>query len=305
VTEQQLTIPTRGRFAPSPSGPLHFGSLVSAVGSYLQARQHGGRWLLRIEDHDRPREVPGAAQRIIASLRAHGFEWDAPLIYQSQRAELYETALHRLRAAGLLYSCRCSRRQLRQSARSGAGGPIYPGTCRALNLPDDDAALRLRVAGEIAFDDALQGSFTQDLPAELGDIVLRRRDGCYAYQLAVVVDDAQQGITEVVRGADLLDNTPRQIYLQRCLGLPTPRYLHLPVANNAAGEKLSKQTFARALDDSDPLPALRLAWAFLGQPELRAGSVDAFWRAALRDWCCQRLPRLRALPAPAPDNPGG
>ena len=293
-----------GRFAPSPSGPLHFGSLIAAMGSYLQARRCAGRWLLRMEDHDRPREVPGAARRIIASLRAHGFEWDGPVLCQSQRGEGYERALRHLQSAGLVYNCRCSRRQLRDSARHASCGPIYPGTCRQLDLPDGDAALRLRVAGEIAFDDALLGRYSQDLSAELGDFVLRRRDGCYAYQLAVVVDDALQGVTEVVRGADLLDNTPRQIYLQRCLGLPTPRYLHLPVANNAAGEKLSKQTFAPALDDADPLPALRRAWAFLGQGELRVGSIDAFWRAALRDWRCERLPRARSLPAPRQDSAG-
>ena len=230
----------RGRFAPSPTGPLHFGSLVAAVGSYLDARAHGGEWLLRMEDVDTPRNVPGAAAGILATLEAYGFEWDGPVLWQSRRFEAYAAALERLIAAGLAYGCTCSRKEIADSGSHPAidGGLAYPGTCRdGLPAGRTARAWRLRVNDEpLAFVDRLQGRVLQHLESDVGDFVLRRADGLFAYQLAVAVDDEFQVISDVVRGADLLASTPRQIWLQRCLGYATPRYAHLPVASNAAGE---------------------------------------------------------------------
>lgn len=250
-----------GRFAPSPTGPLHFGSLLAAVGSYCDARAAGGRWLVRIEDTDPPRAMPGASDLILRQLEAYGLEWDGPVLYQGQRGAAYEAALTRLQAQGDLFWCRCSRAVLAQP-----GASAYPGTCRAFTTPRANAAIRLRVPpGIIRFDDAVFGPQAEDVAATVGDFVLRRRDGLYSYQLAVVVDDAEQEVTRVVRGADLLDNTARQIVLQQRLQLPSPGYLHLPLAVHADGSKLSKQTHATAL----PMPAdpalLRQALAHLGQ----------------------------------------
>ncbi|HEX5306094.1 MAG TPA: tRNA glutamyl-Q(34) synthetase GluQRS [Dyella sp.] len=253
----------RGRFAPSPTGSLHFGSLVAAVGSWLCARHAGGRWLVRMEDIDPPREVPGSAEAILAALPAFGLVADEPALFQSQRQAAYDAAFEQLRAGGHLFRCGCSR-----SALAEAGGLHRDGRCVAAADPDRPAAWRLRVPDvDIAFDDGLQGAQRQNLREAVGDFVIRRADGLYSYQLACVVDDAFQGITEVVRGADLLDSTPRQIHLQRCLGLPTPRYLHLPLVLDAEGRKLSKSSLATAIDPADPLPALRRALAFLGVPE--------------------------------------
>jgi glutamyl-Q tRNA(Asp) synthetase len=238
--------PYRGRFAPSPTGPLHSGSLLAAAGSYLQARARGGAWLLRIEDLDRPRDVPGAADQILRTLEQFGFEWDGPVVRQSDRLDLYGAALERLAAAGLVYPCSCTRQDL---ARAPAAVPAkeseesyYPGTCRAgpqrTGVP---MALRFRVAaGEIEFADGLQGHCRQNVATTIGDFVVRRKDGLFAYQLAVVVDDAEQGITEVVRGCDLLSSTPRQLLLQDALGLVRPRHLHLPLLVEADGRKLAK-----------------------------------------------------------------
>ncbi len=239
-----------GRFAPSPTGPLHFGSLLAAVASYLDARRAGGRWLVRIEDIDPPREQPGAAQDIVAALEAYGFEWDGPVQYQSASAGAHRDALDALQAAGRLYRCGCSRRDL-ADARRGPLGIIYPGTCR--NSPAaGEAALRVRTSDEpVEFVDRLQGLQSMRLESESGDFVVLRRDGLVAYQLAVVVDDHLQGITDVVRGIDLMDSTPRQIWLQRCLGYPLPRYAHIPVAVHADGSKLSKLTGAAALPVDD------------------------------------------------------
>ncbi|EKE17024.1 MAG: hypothetical protein ACD_10C00660G0001, partial [uncultured bacterium] len=242
----------RGRFAPSPTGPLHSGSLVAAVGSYLDARTQGGEWLLRLEDVDTSRNVPGAAEQILATLEAFGFEWDGPVLWQSQRLEAYAEALAYLQAAGLVYGCACSRKEIADSASRPAidGGLAYPGTCRN-GLPDGRLvrAWRLRVNDlPLVFVDRLQGQIVQQLASDVGDFVLRRADGLFAYQLAVAVDDDFQGISDIVRGADLLASTPRQIWLQRCLGFAEPRYAHLPVASNGVGEKLSKQTRAPALD---------------------------------------------------------
>lgn len=293
-----------GRFAPSPTGPLHFGSLVAALASCLQARRRGGRWLVRIEDLDPPREVPGAADAILRALEHYGFAWDGPVLYQSRRGEAYAAALEQLSAVGLTYPCSCSRREIALAARSGVAGPIYPGTCRSGHRRRKRGlAIRLRTEGVCTgFDDGHFGRHDLDLERAVGDFVIRRADGLFAYQLAVVVDDAAQGMTEVVRGADLLDLTPAQLHLQRLLGLPTPAYLHHPVAVGPDGIKLSKQTGARALDAADPRPDLLAALAFLGQAppaELAAGSLDDLWHWALAGWEPARMPRQRTAPAPA------
>jgi glutamyl-Q tRNA(Asp) synthetase len=295
----------RGRFAPSPTGPLHFGSLVAALASHADARAQRGRWLLRIEDVDEPRAQPDSESDIVATLARYGFAWDEPILRQSDRTARYAGALSRLTGRGLAYPCACSRRDL-QSAALGAGGEhVYPGTCRDGIAPSRSArsarAWRVRVGDAVvAFDDRLQGAQTQDLARDVGDFVVRRADGLFAYQLAVVVDDAEQSITDIVRGADLLASTPRQIHLQRLLGLPQPSYLHVPVALNGAGDKLSKQTRAAPLPD-DPLPTLAAAWAFLDQPlpMSAARSVAEFWQFASRAWTPRRLPPVAMLPAPA------
>lgn len=296
----------RGRFAPSPTGPLHFGSLVAAVGSYLDARTQGGEWLLRMEDVDRPRNVPGAAEQIVNTLEAYGFAWDGPVLWQSERDAAYEAALDALRRAGLAYPCACSRKEIADSARRPAvdGGLAYPGTCRE-GLPPGrpERAWRLRVDGsETAFVDRLQGRLAQSLERDVGDFVLRRADGLFAYQLAVVVDDAAQGITDIVRGADLLASTPRQIWLQQCLGYPTPRYAHLPVAANAAGEKLSKQTLAPALAADCAAGELVRALCFLGQAvpaELARARPADVWAWAFEHWSFAAIPRQRSISLPA------
>jgi glutamyl-Q tRNA(Asp) synthetase len=268
-----------GRFAPSPTGPLHFGSLVAALASWLDARRHGGRWLVRIEDLDPPREVPGAANAILRALEAFALHWDGPVLYQSARHEAYQAVLEHLRREGHAYNCGCTRREIAASGGPGLDGPVYPGTCRdGLPAGRRPRAVRLRTApGTIEFPDRAQGRVRQDVAREVGDFVIRRADGLFAYQLAVVVDDAHQGITHVVRGADLLDSTPRQILLQRLLGLPTPAYLHHPLVMTPQGEKLSKQTHAPPVDDRDPVPALIRALGFLGErvPECDdAGSAE-------------------------------
>lgn len=293
----------RGRFAPSPTGPLHFGSLVAAVGSYLEARTRGGDWLVRMEDLDPPRIVPGAADDILRALEACGMLWDGTVVRQSARHDAYHAALHRLRDRGLVYPCACSRREIADSALTGVEGPVYPGTCRGGIAGDRSArALRLDTRGAvIAFDDALQGRITSALEREFGDFVLYRSDGVYAYQLAVVVDDADEGVTDIVRGADLLGSTPRQVYLQGLLDLPQPRYAHLPVVVNAAGEKLSKQSFAAPLDAARPLPAIVAALNFLGQHPPRAfarATIRELWDWALKNWKLERVPRIASASAP-------
>ncbi len=276
----------RGRFAPSPTGPLHVGSLVAALASWLDARAHGGTWLVRIEDLDPPRTVAGAAEDIVATLCAFGLESDEPIVRQGQRGARYEAALAVLQSSGLVYGCACSRRDSEEiAAQSGLTAGVYPGTCRAGTHGRPVRALRVRVPAEVvAFDDRAYGRFAQALEREVGDFVVRRADGLWAYQLAVAVDDAAQGITDIVRGADLLDNTPRQIFLQRALRLPTPRYLHVPIVTNAAGEKLSKQTGAAALDRADVLGALERAWRHLGFPRIGADTRAAFLARATELW---------------------
>jgi glutamyl-Q tRNA(Asp) synthetase len=292
----------RGRFAPSPTGPLHFGSLIAALGSYLEARTRAGEWLVRIEDLDTPRVVPGATGEILHALEACGMHWDGAIAYQSSRADAYHAAVHALRQRGMVYPCACSRREIADSALSGIEGPVYPGSCRAGMLLDRKArALRVRTDGtRIEFADLLQGTMTQDVAACVGDFVLYRADGVYAYQLAVVVDDAEQGITDIVRGADLLDSTPRQIHVQRLLGLPQPRYLHLPVAVNGSGEKLSKQTRAAPIDCVRPAAALVAALRFLDQDpphRLSAATARDALDWALENWRLDRVPRVRVRPA--------
>ncbi|MCW9057601.1 MAG: tRNA glutamyl-Q(34) synthetase GluQRS [Gammaproteobacteria bacterium] len=290
----------RGRFAPSPTGPLHFGSLVAAVGSYLDARRQGGEWLLRMEDLDPPREQPGAADQILRTLEAYGFEWDGPVWYQSQRSEAYLAALEILRDAGLVFDCACTRRELRDLAPAGIDGPLYPGTCRN-GLPPGRAprAVRMRVAPhKIGIEDRLRGRISQQLDTQVGDFILRRADGLFSYQLAVVVDDGAQGITDVVRGSDLLDSTPRQVYLQQRLGLTTPTYLHLPVATNPAGEKLSKQTHAEAIPADGDVELLCRTLRFLGQEvpaDLAGADPTDFWEWAIRHWDTARIPACRTL----------
>lgn len=293
----------RGRFAPSPTGPLHFGSLIAAVGSYLEAITRGGEWLVRIEDLDPPRVVPGAVSDILHALEACGMQWDGPIVYQSTREDAYHAALHELRQRGRIYPCACSRREIADSAVSGIEGHVYPGTCRAGLPPGKTArALRLDTRGaRVDFSDALQGHIGQEIETDVGDFVVYRADRIFAYQLAVVIDDAEQGVTDIVRGADLLDSTPRQIFLQHLLEFPAVRYMHLPVAVNEQGEKLSKQTRAPPIDPDHPAPALTAALRFLGQdpaPGLAAASPGDVWQWATANWQVEHIPRSRHAPSP-------
>ncbi len=290
-----------GRFAPSPTGPLHFGSLVAAVGSYLEARTHGGHWLLRIEDVDTPRTVPGAADAIIATLARFGFEWDGGVVWQSSRFDAYVAALEALKAGGAVFPCACTRREMADSALARDGSRRYPGTCRdGLPAGRSARAWRVRAEGIIRFEDAIQGPQREDLAVDVGDYVALRADGLFAYQLAVVVDDAEAGVSHVVRGADLLDSTGRQVHLQALLGVPTPAYAHLPVATNAAGEKLSKQTLAQAIDGHPPAHALVAALRFLGQDPpapLGRAPLAEVWAWAHAAWRLAAVPRRRQAEA--------
>ncbi len=351
----------RGRFAPSPTGPLHFGSLLAAVGSYLDAKHHHGTWLVRMEDLDTPRCVTSAADDILRTLGAFGLHSDEPVIYQSQRTAAYEEALHKLQASGAAYPCCCTRKEIADSVLNGIEGPVYPGTCRhGIPAGREGRAWRVRTDctllppcrgitsdlagvvcqpsrmassstkagigveqwdntastpsltlplqrggdivddGVIQFDDALQGRISQNLEKEIGDFVVKRADGLFAYQLAVVVDDAFQDITHIVRGADLLDSTPRQIYLQRLLGLRIPQYLHLPVAVNESGEKLSKQTLAAPVDETHPVKTLLRVLDFLQQhppAELLGCDVKVLLEWATANWDATKMRGIRTLPA--------
>ena len=294
-----------GRFAPSPTGPLHFGSLLAAAGSWLDARAAGGRWLLRIEDIDPPRESPGAADEILRTLEAFALHWDGPVLYQSRRRDAFDAALTALVEAGWVYPCGCSRKDV-AAANAALGRPgahTYPGTCRSPGrAPRRSRVLRVRTTPEVlGMHDRLQGDFHQQLEREVGDFVVRRREGYIAYQLAVVVDDAAQGVTDVVRGVDLLDSTPRQLWLQQLLGLPAPRYMHLPVIALPGGEKLSKQTGAEALD---PRRAGALAWRVLQclaqapPAELEGAPPGELWTWAAAHWRPQHLAGSRSIPLP-------
>lgn len=293
-----------GRFAPSPTGPLHFGSLIAAVGGCLEARVHRGRWLLRIDDLDPPREQPGAAAEILRTLEHFGFEWDGPVVYQSRRQAAYEEALAQLASAGHTYPCTCSRKEIAETGSPGAYGAVYPGTCRdrdpATNRRKNaPVSTRVRVPNRrICLQDRIQGEYCQNLAVDIGDFVLRRRDDLYGYHLAVAVDDAWQDITHTVRGVDLLDSTPRQLYLQVLLGLPSPAYAHLPVAVNRDGQKLSKQTFARPLSRDRVNRQLWRALQFLGQQppgELEKATVAGLWEWAKIHWSIDNVPRIAKI----------
>jgi len=280
--------PYRGRFAPSPTGPLHFGSLLAALGSWLLARHAGGEWLVRVEDLYPPREVPGAAAEQLRTLAAFGLEPDGPVLWQSSRGVAYQAALDRLLASGQAFACHCSRTAL------AAGGGIHRRCVPGAERPDPAIRLRVPDGSRIAFRDAIQGPVEQDVSAAVGDFVLRRADGPWAYQLAVVVDDADQGVTDVVRGADLVDNTARQILLQRALGLPTVRYLHTPVVLGADGEKLPKQNGAAPIDPGTPAAAvatLAAAARVLGLPDTNATSPAEALVGWIEPWRALYNPR--------------
>ncbi|MCK4951725.1 MAG: tRNA glutamyl-Q(34) synthetase GluQRS [Gammaproteobacteria bacterium] len=303
----------RGRFAPSPTGPLHFGSLIAAVGSYLQARSQQGTWLVRIEDLDPPREIPGATSSILTALEAYGLLWDEDVTYQSTRISLYADAIHQLTSAKHTYPCTCSRKDIQESHQNqnlsqqsnstnneSKSNAIYPRTCRSTpantNKPH---AIRLKTDNQpISFEDKIQGRFEQRLERKVGDFVILRSDGLFSYQIAVVVDDAEQKITEVVRGSDLLNNTPRQLYLQQLLNLETPNYIHLPIVVNQQGEKLSKQTFAEALDLTNPVATLWRTLDFLGQQppdELQEADLSSFWGWAIQHWDTEKISRVPSI----------
>jgi glutamyl-Q tRNA(Asp) synthetase len=295
-----------GRFAPSPTGPLHFGSLVAAVASYCEAKANSGKWLLRMDDLDKPREMTGAATNILHTLEGFGFEWDGELLYQSQRAEAYEEALDKLRSKNVIYPCTCSRKEIADSStKVGIEGKIYPKTC-LMHPPKTSihAAYRVITNDKLTiFHDEIQGKIHQNLAHDIGDFVLKRADGLFAYQLAVVVDDAVQGVTHVVRGADLLDSTPRQIYLQQLLEFSTPSYAHVPIAVNLQGEKLSKQTLAEPISKSLAGPLLVSALHYLGQnppPEMQNATLDKnhiaeVWRWALENWSLAKISHQRTI----------
>lgn len=282
-----------GRFAPTPSGYLHFGSLVAALASYLDARSVGGKWLMRMEDLDPPREVPGAQAGILQTLEAYGFEWDGELVKQSDRHEAYQAIIHRWFNQGLAYACTCSRKQL-----EGYNG-IYPGFCRNAGHSPEDAAIRIRVPElEYHFEDRVQGEFRQHLGRDAGDFIIRRRDGFYAYQLAVVLDDGWQGVTDVVRGADLLDSTPRQLYLQELLGLPQPRYLHVPLITQPDGHKLGKSYRSPPLPPGQATPLLLRGLRALGQKtpaELDNARPREVLDWAIAHWDANSIPHLGAI----------
>jgi glutamyl-Q tRNA(Asp) synthetase len=289
----------QGRFAPSPTGPLHFGSLIAATGSYLQARHQQGYWRLRIEDIDPPREVTGASEAIIRILEAYGFEWDGEIIYQSERLDIYQEHLQQLINNKLVFPCTCSRKEIIALQKKNHSG-VYPGTCRNKTRLSKTRHTHRVIArqGQIHFNDFIQGPQSFSLENEIGDFVIKRADGLFSYQLAVAIDDAITGVTEVVRGSDLLDSTPRQIYLQQLLGLKTPRYLHLPVATNAQGQKLSKQTFAEPLTEHNRVEVLCEVLKILGQQpeaELISASLRELWQWAINNWDINRVPKTRSF----------
>ena len=282
-----------GRFAPTPSGYLHFGSLVAALASYLDTRSAGGKWLMRMEDLDPPREVPGAQAGILKTLEAYGFEWDGEVVRQSDRHHAYQDIINRWFSHGLAYACTCSRKQLENY------NGIYPGFCRDAGHSPDNAAIRIRVPElEYRFEDRVQGEFRQHLGRDSGDFIIRRRDGFYAYQLAVVLDDGWQGVTDIVRGADLLDSTPRQLYLQELLGLPQPRYLHVPLITQPDGHKLGKSYRSPPLPSDQATALLLRGLRALGQwvpGELVYASPREVLDHAISQWDADSIPRLGAI----------
>ena len=287
LNNSDYSSPYTGRFAPSPTGPLHFGSVVAALGSYLQARKQNGRWLVRMEDVDIPRIQPGASDAILRGLEALGLYWDGDIIYQSQRESIYKDAISKLAGRNLTYGCACTRKEVT--------GERYAGTCRN-GIPSGKQARSLRIltnTDEIRFDDEIQGQYRQNVEDEVGDFIILRGDGLTSYHLAVVTDDACQGVTEIVRGCDLLDSTPRQIYLQRLLDLPTPNYIHLPVAIDAQGRKISKQNHAEAVLTEHPIPVLYNALKFLGQEpvkDLCGGNIEDVIQWGIDHWSLVKVP---------------
>jgi glutamyl-Q tRNA(Asp) synthetase len=290
-----------GRFAPTPSGPLHFGSLIAAIGSYCDARAHGGSWHVRIDDIDKPREVAGAADDILRTLEHFGLEWDGKSVFQSHNAESHHTAIHLLRNRAHVFACSCSRKDISAAGESAVDNPIYSGTCRnGMRAGRSARSLRLQVDNDATteFSDLLQGPISQNLANEVGDFVLYRSGGIFSYHLACAVDDAQQGVTHVVRGADLIESTPRQIYLQRLLGIPTPAYLHLPIAMSGPGQKISKQTGATRVDDTQPGEAIHSALKFLQQrppAEIIQAPVREAINWAISHWQRENLPNAREI----------
>ncbi|MGE8625130.1 tRNA glutamyl-Q(34) synthetase GluQRS [Acinetobacter schindleri] len=278
-----------GRFAPSPTGPLHFGSLITAVASYCDARAHQGQWLVRIEDTDIPRIYPGSEDHILRAMDVFGFDPDAAIIFQKDRLDIYDAVIEQLRQQGLVYACQCTRKML-------GSNHIYQATCRDLGLAFEHQAIRLKVEDvEICFDDPLQGHHCSNLKHDLGDFILKRRDGIINYQLAVVVDDYLQGITHVVRGADLLDNTERQIYLGQLLGYPRLQYMHLPLAMNDQGQKLSKQNLAQALDLTQAPQLLKQVIKALHQAEVELDTPEKMLKQAVAQWNIERIPHTTEL----------
>lgn len=290
-----------GRFAPSPTGPLHFGSLVAAVASFCEAKVHKGKWLVRMEDLDKPREIKGAATTILYQLEAYGFEWDETVVYQSQRSELYADALKKLNLKQLIYPCTCTRKEIADSSTSfGVDGRIYPKIClHHPTKPNTPIAWRIKTNNAvISFHDDIQQLIQQNIDHDVGDFILKRADGLFAYQLAVVVDDAAQGITHIVRGADLLDSTPRQIYLQQQLDFSTPQYAHVPVATNANSEKLSKQTLAKPIEVNAASQLLYDALCFLGQQppaDISTAQLNTIWQWALEHWNISAVAQTRQI----------
>ena len=303
MQSSQAPVGYRGRFAPTPSGRLHFGSLVAAAGSYLEARSHAGEWRVRIDDIDPPRVVPGASDEILRCLDRLGFEWDGPVVFQSRHIGAYHAALHELRQGGAIYPCGCSRSEIEAVAERGSEGPIYPGTCRSGLARDRRArAWRMRLeAALIEFDDGLLGVQRLDLQRETGDFAVYRADGVYSFHLASAVDEAELGITDIVRGSDLLESSARQIYLLSLLHRPAPRYVHLPVAIDTTGAKLSKQSGAEAVNPAQPVQALCAVMRFLNQPipaKLEHASLEQFWEHAIEHWDLSRVGARRSAPAP-------
>lgn len=283
-----------GRFAPSPTGPVHFGTLAAAVGSYLQAKSQQGKWLLRIEDVDETRKVEGTDTDIIHTLETFGFEWDGDVLYQTTQKQFYNHALKQLANQSLVFPCTCSRKLLNEQL-SETETRIYPGTCRNRSFPEvEEHAIRIIATNKlIEFDDIIMGNQLQHIKNDCGDFVIKRRDGLFAYQLAVVVDDAMQGVTEIVRGSDLLDSTPRQIYLQQLLGYSTPAYAHLPLAVDEAGNKISKSTGPAKVDISQKQQLLHRALGFLGQnppADLPHSGTEATWQWAIENWEISKVP---------------
>tara|TARA_Y100001960_G_scaffold129448_1_gene137795 strand:+ start:6250 stop:7155 length:906 start_codon:yes stop_codon:yes gene_type:complete len=288
-----------GRFAPSPTGELHFGSLVAAVASYADAKSHNGSWLLRIDDIDQPRSVGGSSESIIAALKAFGFQWDGPIRWQSEREHHYQAAIAYLHNQSLTYPCRCSRRQIEKTARDGVAGLVYPGTCREWNgASAEQVAIRMLTKNvQVTATDRIVGDITQNLEADIGDFIIFRADGITAYQLAVVVDDFLDNVTHVVRGADLVLSTPRQVYLQDKLNYPVLQYAHVPLVRDTEGAKISKRDDAHPIDPVEPLSALQAAWQFLKQAPMPEPieDLERFWAHAAETW---RIEALRDTDTP-------